>query len=483
MARKKRPSKKRGRQTAMVPRNRVPTLVGLLNRPGLRLEKADVALVNLLCAAGLPGAENLEITRLLETVDEWAELVRLETERKYDRFIDAPGSFNNSQAYFCVLYMITVLQTRCGVRYNPKWTCITPDKPIPREFGGDARDLFIHAIIDGTGGTCGSLPVLYAAVGRRLGYPLKIVKAYRHLFLRWDDPKGEHWFYPDRFNIEATGPGIHCLPDEHYKTWPHKVPPEDIEAGIFLKSLTPRQELAEFISARAHCIMHYRRLADATKAMRKAVELAPHNTHFRNSYEDWEARRKILARGHLFLSNPVEPPDYTSKGPRWIKTPDGQRLLVQTLRPGGFLPFVGTIDVGRPLVRKLVQMPNGHYAEADLPLHGSGERMEAHWLPIPGGDYALVHRPLDGRQVPKQEHNASQPILPDESFSPYERMEQGRGYPSRLMPWDENKLTAIIQRRARQEQTPPLAPVDALSLPPGPIPPRLETTSPQLTVL
>jgi len=281
-----------------------------VKQPDSALDKTDVALRNLLCAVDLPGAEGLDIPALLETLDEWAELVRLETDRNYYKFLDAPGTFNNSQAYFCVLYMITVLQRKCGVRYNAQWTSITPDSPVPRDFGRDAGDLFIHAIIDGPGGTCGSLPVLYAAVGRRLGYPLKIVKAHQHLFLRWDDPEGEHWFHPDRFNIEATGPGIHCLPDEHYRTWPHHLSDEDIEGGVFLKSLTPREELAEFVATRGYCILSNGRLGDAIETYRFAVKLAPHNRHFEKTLRDLIAHRKMLVRGHPFLNAPVDDPFY-----------------------------------------------------------------------------------------------------------------------------------------------------------------------------
>ena len=78
----------------------------------------------------------------------------------------------------------------------------------------DSRDLFIHGLVYGPGGTCIRCPSLYAAVGRRLGYPLKLVESKGHLFVRWDDPNGE------RLNIEATGQGLSCPADEHYRTWP-----------------------------------------------------------------------------------------------------------------------------------------------------------------------------------------------------------------------------------------------------------------------
>ena len=113
----------------------MPTLAELIGRPDADLDRNDIALLNLICAVGLPGAEDLDIPRLLDTLDEWAGLIRMETDRNYYKFIDAPGACKNSQAYFCVLYMITVLRRECGVHYNPKWTSITPDKPVPRSTG------------------------------------------------------------------------------------------------------------------------------------------------------------------------------------------------------------------------------------------------------------------------------------------------------------------------------------------------------------
>ena len=324
MTREKRASKNRRRQTALAPRRQTPTLADLLDRPKLDLEKADIALLNLLCAVGLPGAENLDIPRLLGKLDEWAKLVRLETDRNYYKFFNSSGRFNNSQACFCVVCMISVLQDNYGVRYDPKWKGrLTPEKPMPLEFGTNAKDQFIHAVIDGPGGTCGSLPVLYAAVGRRLGYPLNIVKAEQHFFLRWDDPKGEHWFHPERFNFEVTMPGVHCPPDGYYKTWPRELPPEDIEAGIYLKSLTPKEELAEFVAMRARCFAYNNWLVDGIKTMRKAAELAPHNRHFKLRLKEWKTRYRIYIADHEFLSKPAND---GPKPPHWVSLPNGRKM-------------------------------------------------------------------------------------------------------------------------------------------------------------
>ena len=66
------------------------------------------------------------------------------------------------------------------------------------------------------------MPVLYVAVGRRRGYPLKLVEAPTHLFFRWEDPDGERFNVPEVFNVEGTGHGISFHPDDYYRIWPRE---------------------------------------------------------------------------------------------------------------------------------------------------------------------------------------------------------------------------------------------------------------------
>ena len=193
----------------------------------------DIAEMNLLCAAGLPGTEEIDIDESLAKLDGWAERVTAETDRNMHRFRENPGEYNNSEAYFRAMMLVTVLQQDLGVRYNP---ARSRDIDFRRP-----EDLFIHGMIaSDNGGTCVSMPVLYTSVGRRAGYPLKLVLAKAHVFVRWDSPDGE------RFNIEATNQGMNSFDDEYYKTWPQKMTPSEIAGGVYLKSLGVSGELALF---------------------------------------------------------------------------------------------------------------------------------------------------------------------------------------------------------------------------------------------
>ena len=178
--------------------------------------------------------------------------MRSETERNLHRYRENPKEYENSEAYFRVLMMGTVLQQDFKVRYNPD-----PEKrsrpvmPSSDDLScyNDTRDVFLYGLLsDAPQGTCASMPVLYAAVGRRLGYPLKFVNAKDHWFLRWE---GAH----ERFNIECTSDrGLNCYPDAEYMEWPYPISKQELATGMYLKSLTPKKELASLLNLRSICL-------------------------------------------------------------------------------------------------------------------------------------------------------------------------------------------------------------------------------------
>jgi len=130
-----------------------------------QLAGVDIAEMNLLCATGLPGAEDLDIDQRLAALDRWAARVKHETDRHLYRFAQNPGNYENSEGYFRMLMLVTVLQQDFGVHYNKERI---RDVDFRR-----SQDLFIHGMIgDDNGGTCVSMPAIYTAVARRLGYPV-----------------------------------------------------------------------------------------------------------------------------------------------------------------------------------------------------------------------------------------------------------------------------------------------------------------------
>jgi hypothetical protein len=226
------------------------------------LAKRDIAEVNLAAAFDLPFACDLDIPALRRQLDAWADLVQRGTANSLRRRAAESRYPEYSDAEFRMLVLVTVLQLRLGVHYNSVFKVGDYD-------GSDSRNLFIHGCLSGHGGSCATMPVLYTAVGRRLGYPLKLVKAKGHLFCRWDEPGGE------RFNIEATCEGFRTEPDEYYLTWPEPIPAPGIDNGWYMRSLTAREELAFFLEQRGLCSLHNLQTLRAVEAFCYAHKLVP----------------------------------------------------------------------------------------------------------------------------------------------------------------------------------------------------------------
>lgn len=247
------------------------SLENLLDLPAKQLANVDIAEMNLLCAIGLPGGERLDIDHALATLDQWTLRVKFETERHLYRAHDPRWAdhYRHSEAYLRAEFLVQVLCEDLAIKYN---------LAARGNFDfDDSRVAFIHGMIpapgqsftDTPGGTCASMPVMITAVGRRLGYPLKLVTTKGHLFVRWDGPSHSNPAWRERFNMEVTN-GFNSYEDDYYKTWPFKLTEEQIKANRYLVSLTPAEEFAEFLAARGHCGLDNGQIAFAARCYENA---------------------------------------------------------------------------------------------------------------------------------------------------------------------------------------------------------------------
>lgn len=237
---------------ASVPVPTPRTLDELLALKPEQLAGCDIARMNLLCAKGLPGAEEMDVDHYLEILNHWTDHVRSETNRRFYIFKYNRKRFRNSEAYYRVLMLGTVLRQDFKIAYDQK---------IPQQRRGlkqlktpiDPCNQYIHGLLGPSRlGSCASIPVLHIAVGRRLGYPLRLVRVPSHLFARWDDGS-------ERFNIEASNDvGLSSPKDEFYinesRKKGHWLINRDIDSGYFLGSLDTSGELGTFLHDRAVCL-------------------------------------------------------------------------------------------------------------------------------------------------------------------------------------------------------------------------------------
>lgn len=225
------------------------TLNEVLTMPEDELGQVDIARVNLLCAAGLTGAEELDIEKCLKTIDEWAELIKIDTANRLNSYYQNPARYDNSVNKFKTVNMALYLKDRLGVHYDP--ACVGNDDFSNPDF------IFIHGLLnDKRSGTCTSIPTLCVAIGRRLGYPLKLVLAKHHEFFRWDGKDEE-------FNIEVCCIGVDAPSDDHFKTGKYALTEVDLLRDHYLKSLTPKEELALFMGSRSACLWDTERGSEA----------------------------------------------------------------------------------------------------------------------------------------------------------------------------------------------------------------------------
>lgn len=252
-------------------------LARLVSLPPDQLARCDLATMNLLCAVGLPGTEALDVKECLATLAQWTDRIALLTENHRPLFQQRRGEFENSEPLWRVCCIARVLEHECGIHYVQA----EMDKDSPADWRQSDRHL-IHGLLGPQRhGACASLPVLLAAIGRRLDYPIKLVHSPGHVFARWDGLDHPEPAWREKRNFEFSG-GLDSHTDEHYHHSPVKWSPElhaterARSVPLYLRSLTPAEELASFLVQRGHALEAYERFPEAWAAYAAASTLAPH---------------------------------------------------------------------------------------------------------------------------------------------------------------------------------------------------------------
>jgi hypothetical protein len=265
--------------------------VGLITHPQIFLQKNeipnyDLATLNFLAMEGLPETSPISHKAYQEILWKWVDMVHAETEKYFWKFRKNPDEYNYSEAYFRVLMLITVLEKDLHIQNNPELMSEPSLNDISTtKFFRYPKDLFLPGLIDNRLGTCASVPVLTASIGRMLGYPLKLVSCKGHLFVRWDDGK-------ERFNIDSGGRGLQTYSDDHYKKWPFPLTEEELASGFFLKSMNPVEEYAVFLETRGICLLEHKEYARALEVFNHVQRLIPEHPYIK-SFIDVAALKKL----------------------------------------------------------------------------------------------------------------------------------------------------------------------------------------------
>lgn len=234
----------------------------------------DIGIVNLACAQGLPYADGCNFSKYVDILDVIAETVRRETERSWRIFNLKPAQFLHSEIVFRLYTMEHVFRSVFHIVYDP----IVQSNIHP---GGqawmtsDSSLIFIHGILSPKRkGTCSSLPTFAIAVGRRLGYPLKLVLVPNHTLYRWDDGT-------ESYNLQHTQAGGDIQPDEYFHGWPHKWTDNEFRlnerTNVWLTSMTAKQEVSKFLCNRAIMLSNLGRTRETAESLDAAERFNPSN--------------------------------------------------------------------------------------------------------------------------------------------------------------------------------------------------------------
>ncbi len=103
-------------------KNRSPkipqTFEELIKLSDEEIENFDVARMNLLCAQGLPGSEDLDIDACLQKLDQWAQHIKLREQQSLPAFFKYREKYQNSIALFKGAYLGFAIQDDFKCDYN-----------------------------------------------------------------------------------------------------------------------------------------------------------------------------------------------------------------------------------------------------------------------------------------------------------------------------------------------------------------------------
>ena len=285
-----------------------PSISELLEMGAADLANHEIAVVNLACAVGLPGAEDLRIPACLATLEQWTAMVRRYTDEGLADYEQDPHSYERHPGFFRFVAMVTILRHPRGlnIQYQPR--------AIGNFVFRDSRDDLLHGVLTRRLGTCASLPVLYFAIGRRLGYPMHLAIGKNHVLCQWVNDDGS------RINLEGSNAGGGEMPpDEHYHHWPYPMTRDELASGRYLRPLTRSEEFALFLETRGHCLADNGRFDQARTAYQQAHRVSNGWSPLEGNL-DWLAmlERQAIRRGRKPRATPFSnTPLMQSAGQKW----------------------------------------------------------------------------------------------------------------------------------------------------------------------
>lgn len=236
-----------------------------------------VALGALLSALALPVAAAPDLTRLRDQFDRPADQVDYEAAKlAVDRLID-PGTDEAAVQQALARWERTV-RSQTPARASPRQTLDALLKTLYEPGPWNEGRPFAYDLSDPEGtnpvnkrlatylrtrkGNCVSMPILVVILGRRLGLPITLATAPRHVMAKFADDTQQVWV-----NVEATAGGFK-FDDSYIRET--GITELALSNDIYLRPLTPNESVGVIASS---LMEHYARQSDG-EALLAVAELA-----------------------------------------------------------------------------------------------------------------------------------------------------------------------------------------------------------------
>jgi hypothetical protein len=266
-------------------------------------ERVNLTLAHLLLASELPEFDGMDIAWELAQIDWLAGYVRYLEQQYRPQYQRKPEAFGGCEQEFRIRMLVMALNSPDLLRIS-----YVDGKPNP----ADPTSFFVNGLMRTRKGTCISMHVIYILLGERLEWPIHGVIVKDHLFCRWDD--GEY-----RSNIEGTAKGAEPKDADYVRDF--KLTKQDLESTIFMRNLTKKQMLAQFLFHRSMYWVAVNKVQRATEDLRLAVTVPGRDPYMHNNLANNEGRS--VADMHLSALSPYpgKTPTRTSVDPTGFSGP------------------------------------------------------------------------------------------------------------------------------------------------------------------
>lgn len=148
---------------------------------------------------------------------------------------------------------------------------------------------FLNKLLDTKLGNCVTMTTLYMAVAQRLGYPVFMVQAPGHLFLRYEPQKG------DSFNLEIIRQGFIQTDQDYIDDF--SLTEKSIKAGGYLRTMSRREAAGVLVFVNAQAYLRRGNIDKAIEYGERSVKLNPFCPECYSALKTSYQNRSVLKGG------------------------------------------------------------------------------------------------------------------------------------------------------------------------------------------